>query len=159
MSSVVTEVSGKQGGSVHCQRFSEAFFDTKVSEAGHVSGDKPTVAVVNYEQCQHIFAWLERGKGKPSMDQVQALHVLTHEAVHLSSEYNEAITECTAMNRDKLTVEALGGSAEVGSKVATSYFESFWPKMPDTYMLKGCQLDPKFDSVLVLQKKLEAVTK
>ena len=155
ISAVVDDISGKKGGSVHCQRFSEAFFDTKVSEAGHVSSDKPNVAVVNYEQCQHIFAWLERGKGEPSREQMHAIHVLTHEAVHVSGQYNEAVTECTAINRDYLTVKELGGSLEQGHQLASSYYTGIWPGMPKEYILPGCLIEPKFDSILVLQEAVK----
>ena len=153
ISAVVDEVSGKKGGSVHCQRLSEAFFDTKVSAAGHVSGDKPNVAVVNYEQCQHIFAWLERGKGEPTREQAHAVHVLTHEAVHVSGQFNEAVTECTAINRDHLTVTKLGGSAETGHQLALTYYTAIWPEMSKEYILEGCAIDPKFDSILILQEE------
>lgn len=152
LSSVVNEVSGTKGGTVHCQRFSEAFFDTKVSELGHVNQDKPKVAVVNYQQCQQIFSWLESGKGNPTLDQVHALHVLTHEAVHVSGQYNEAVTECTAINRDHITVRELGGSEETGHKVASSYYSSIWPDMEKEYKLEGCQISPEFDSIAIMQE-------
>lgn len=158
LSSVVDDISGRKGGKVHCQRLSEAFFDTKVSVAGHVSSDNPNTAVVNYEQCQHIFAWLERGKAEPSREQTHAIHVLTHEAVHVSGEYNESITECTAINRDYLTVKHLGGSEEMGRHIASSYYATIWPDMSKEYILDGCTIDPKFDSILVAQEKAKAVS-
>jgi hypothetical protein len=153
MSAVVDDISGRKGGKVHCQRLSEAFFDTKVSAAGHVSSDNPNTAVVNYEQCQHVFAWLERGKGQPSREQAHAIHVLTHEAVHVSGEYNEAITECTAINRDHMTVELLGGSKETGQKLASFYHSTIWPQMSKEYILQGCAIDPQFDSILIIQEE------
>lgn len=156
LSSVVDDISGKKGGKVHCQRLSEAFFDTKVSAAGHVSSDKPNVAVVNFQQCQHIFSWMENGKGEPTKDQIHAIHVLTHEAVHVSGQLNEAVTECTAINRDYITVKELGGTEELGRKIASSYYTGIWPNMSKEYILEGCALDPKFDSVLILQEKVKS---
>lgn len=159
LSSVVDEISGKKGGKVHCQRLSEAFFDTKVSAAGHVSSDKPNVAVVNFQQCQHIFAWMENGKGEPTKDQTHAIHVLTHEAVHVSGQLNEAVTECTAINRDNITVRELGGSEEMGKRIASSYYTGIWPSMSKEYILSDCVIDPKFDSIKILQDKIEAESK
>lgn len=153
LGTVVSEISGKKAGTVHCQRLSEAFFDTKVSVAGHVSSENPHIAVVNYEQCQQIFSWLEQGKKMPNEEQIKALHVFTHESVHVSGEYNEAVTECTAINRDYLTVKALGGSEETGRQMASIYYETIWPKMPKEYILADCKIDATFDSVLVTQEK------
>lgn len=156
LSSVADDISGKKGAKVHCQRLSEAFFDTKVSAAGHVSSDKPNLAVVNYEQCQHIFSWMEKGKDEPTRDQTHAIHVLTHEAVHVSGQLNEAITECTAINRDHITVTKLGGSEELGHKIASSYYTSIWPSMSKEYILEGCAINPKFDSIRVLQEQIKS---
>jgi hypothetical protein len=159
LGTVVSEISGKKAGTVHCQRLSEAFFDTKVSVAGHVSSDNPHIAVVNYEQCQQIFSWLERGKKTPSEEQLKALHVFTHESVHVSGEYNEAVTECTAINRDYLTVKALGGSEEDGHHMAMVYYKTVWPDMPKEYILQGCEINPKFDSILIKQESIKNVLK
>lgn len=153
LSTVVDDIAGKKGGTVHCQRLSEAFFDTKVSAAGHVSSDNPNTAVVNFQQCQHIFSWMENGKGEPTKDQAHAIHVLTHEAVHVSGQLNEAVTECTAINRDYITVRELGGTEEMGRKIAASYYTSIWPEMSKEYILGGCAIDPKFDSILILQEE------
>lgn len=152
LGTVVSEISGKKSGTVHCQRLSEAFFDTKVSVAGHVSSDNPNTAIVNYEQCQQIFSWMEHGKKAPNEEQLKAIHVFTHEAVHVSGEFNEAVTECTAINRDHLTVKALGGSEDDGHKMASEYYETVWPKMPKEYILAGCKIEPQFDSVAIQQE-------
>jgi hypothetical protein len=155
-SRAVRSVSLNKEGTLRCQRFSEAFFDINTSRAGMVSSARPNEAVVNYEQCLDLMDWMSGDKKSATPKQVQALHVLTHEAVHVSKEYNEAVTECTAMNRDYLTVQALGGSKELMSTMPQQYYKEFFPRMSSEYTLPGCLISPEFDSVAAKQKTLQA---
>lgn len=148
----VKEVSLNKDGHLKCQRLSEALFDVNTTRAGSVSSDHPNMAVVNYEQCIDLMGWLNSDKKSVESKQVQALHVLTHEAVHVSGEYNEAVTECTAINRDSITVKELGGEPDVAAQVATDYYKEFFPRMPSRYKLPDCTILPEFDSVLMKSK-------
>src|SRR4029450_3526010 len=72
-------------------------------------------ALIKRDQCRHLAAYVRSGHGRPSRDQVVAVHVLTHEAMHLSGRLDEAVAECAAVQRDAHTARLLGaGPAEAG---------------------------------------------
>lgn len=146
-SEAVRAVSLNKEGYLKCQRFSEALFDIHTTRAGLVSSARPNEAVVNYEQCLDLQDWLGGGKDSATPKQIQALHVLTHEAVHVSREHNEAITECTAINRDHLTAQAMGASKKFSQEVPQRYYTEFFPQMSSSYRLDGCIISPEFDSI------------
>jgi hypothetical protein len=85
---------------VRCQSFGGAFVDAG-PELGYVRG---------------------RADGKPepwtliNRDQVVAVHVLTHEAMHLSGQLNEAAAE-----------------------LAAAYWRDIYPLMPDGYRSADCR--------------------
>lgn len=143
----VKQVSLNEEGYLRCQRLSEALFDIHTSQRGSVSFGKPKEAVVNYEECLELRSWLESGKETATPVQMQAIHVLTHEAVHVSGEYNEAVTECTAINRDTIAATALGASKSFAQELPIRYFEDYFPRMSSSYRLEGCAISPAFDSI------------
>lgn len=146
-------VSGNPDAEVKCQRISETFFDTTLSNVGHVDWATPNVSHLDYKQCKAIQSWLKHKENPSDIKEIQALHVLTHEAVHVSGEKDEAITECTAINRDALLVQALGGSPEIATAIAQTYFHHIYPRMKSSYRLDGCSLNPAYDSILVKEEQ------
>ena len=144
---VVKEISGNKEGYLKCQRFSEAFFDVNTTRGGMVMSDAPNEAIVNYEQCQSIMGWMESGKKSMTSKELQSLHVLTHEAVHVAGERNEAVTECTAINRDNMTVSILGAPDALALETPQRYYDEFFNRMPSEYRLDGCSVSPEYDSL------------
>jgi hypothetical protein len=61
-----------------------------------------------------------------------SIHVLTHEAMHMVGEQNEAIAECKAIQRDFKTAIALGMSLEKAQEFVLWYYQSFYPKFMST---------------------------
>lgn len=146
-SEAVKAVSLNKDGYLQCQRFSEAFFDIHTTRLGSVSSAHPNRAVVNYEECLEISDWMGGNKSSATPKQLQALHVLTHEAVHVAKEYNEAVTECTAINRDHIMAKAMGASKKFAAELPQRYYKEFFPRMPSEYTLAGCTISPEFDSI------------
>lgn len=139
-SKAVAEVSGNENGTLKCQRFSEAFLDGDVLHAGHVMFDAPDVAVVKYQECQTLFNWMQGNKKDFNPEEIRAIHVLTHETIHVGGDYNEATTECTAVNNDSKMAQILGASQQIGDGIARVYWKTMWPYMPEGYKLPGCTL-------------------
>lgn len=148
-SEVVKAVSGNPNGTLECQRMLPSFFDMdSASLAGKVSSLDPNVAHLKNGQCNEIFWWMQSGSPDTvSGKQIVALHVLTHESVHVSGQFSESIAECTALQRDPLAVTTLGGSNEVAHVVQSEYFKQVFPNLSDAYKLKDCKIDDKFDSI------------
>jgi hypothetical protein len=148
-SEVVKAVSGNPNGTLECQRKLPSFFEMdSASIAGKVSSLDPNTAHLKNGQCNEIFTWMQSGSpDSVTGKQIVALHVLSHESVHVSGQFSESIAECTALQRDPIAVSSLGGSDEVAQLVQSQYFEQVFPNLPDSYKLKECKVDDKFDSI------------
>lgn len=141
---VVREVSGNPAAHAACQRFTPDLLDLS-NNAGSVQWDSPDVALLRRATCNDLFSWLTGPKTNPTLDQVAAVHVVVHEAVHVAGEYNEAITECTAMQDDARAAELLGASSADARALARTYYEQVYPQMHPDYRSSGCVADGPLD--------------
>jgi hypothetical protein len=87
-------------------------------------------------------------KRRPSRDQVVAVHVLTHEAMHLSGRLGEAEAECAAVQRDAHTARLLGAEPAAAARLAAIYWGEVYPLMPDRYRSEQCQPGRSMDQRL-----------
>jgi hypothetical protein len=136
---------------IHCQRLGETFTSAS-SELGSVQydagGHPADIAMLSYETCQHLSQWWRSSaqeKDSPSLDEVIAVHVLTHESVHLAGDTNEASTECRAMQLDARTAVRLGATPAQGVALAQRYWTEVYPRMPADYVTGGCRPDGPLD--------------
>jgi hypothetical protein len=136
---------------VHCQRLGESFTYAG-AELGHVEFDEnglPTgPAWLSYETCQNLAAyWRSTATQKtgPPLEQVIAVHVLSHESYHLAGIGTESLAECDAMQRDARTAQALGASQLQGLQLANTYWQSVYPDMPSDYTTRDCVSGGRLD--------------
>ncbi len=101
------------------------------------------------EQCDALRSWLD---GSPSQaasyDEMLALHVFAHEIVHLSGVFDEAQTDCTAMQRTGEVARLFGGSdawRTAGEAMAAGYYAEVYPRMPDAYRSTDCRAGGRLD--------------
>ena len=91
---------------MRCQSLGGAFVDAG-PEPGYVrwraDGSPEPWALIKRDQCHHLAAYVRSGARRPTRDQVVAVHVLTHEAMHMSGLLDEAVAECAAVQRDAQT--------------------------------------------------------
>ncbi|MDM7832530.1 hypothetical protein [Cellulomonas edaphi] len=135
---------------VHCQTFGEAFVDLG-QELGYVAwgpgGVPERATVIKRGPCADLRSWLASSKDAPSRDQVVAVHVLTHEAMHMAGLMVEAEAECAAVQRDAAMAVALGASAAQGRALAQEYWSTVYPAMPADYR-GGCGPGGTYDERL-----------
>ena len=128
--------------SVHCQSSAAAFVDAG-SELGYVLFDEDGVpeprTTIKRDQCRDLRRYLDSDKHRPSEAEVVAVHVLTHEAMHMRGETDEAVTECEAVQRDALTARMLGASLEDAAALARRYWRVVYPFMPEEYRSRDCR--------------------
>jgi hypothetical protein len=121
---------------VHCETPSETFVDAG-GDLGYVRWGPDGVpehrTVLAYDACSSLRSWLASDKHHPSDAQVVAVHVLTHEAMHMAGRKDEADAECAAMQRDAGTAQALGASAQDALALARRYWLEDYPRTPDAY--------------------------
>lgn len=127
--------------SVHCQTPSEEFVDAG-AELGYVrwgpGGVPEHRTVIKREPCADLRAYAGSDKQAPSLDEVIAVHVLTHEAMHMAGEKSEALTECRAVQRDAWTAQLLGATPDQAMQLARRYFADVYPRMDEGYVSPDC---------------------
>ena len=129
---------------VHCQRLGESFTYAG-SELGHVAYDENGMpdgpAFLSYDTCNALAAYWRASsseKSHPTREEIIAVHVLTHEAMHLSGVKQESLAECDAMQRDTKTAQELGASPAQARLVAEVYAEQVYPDMSADYRDADC---------------------
>lgn len=150
----LSEVASSIVGSpvaVQCKTLGQSWVDTH-TELGYVrfssDGVPEPETVLAAEACQDLEAWRRSDHGVLNRDQVIAVHILTHESMHMTGIKNEARTECAAMQRDVLTAQALGATEDQGVDLARYYWEQVYPQMPDDYWSSECAPGGELDEGL-----------
>ena len=110
------------------------------------------VAVLADAVCDDLERW-RRGLDDevPARADVQgatAVHVLTHEAMHLGGRVDEGGAECAAVQRDAAVARMLGADAVQARRVARTYWLVVYPTMPDPYRTPGCAAGQGLDEHL-----------
>jgi hypothetical protein len=136
---------------VRCQSLGAAFVDGG-PELGYVrwrpDGAPEAWALIKRDQCRHLAAYLRSDRHRPSREQVIAVHVLTHEAMHLAGRQGEAAAECAAVQRDALTARLLGSPAADAAGLAAAYWRNLYPLMPPGYRSPECRAGGAMDERL-----------
>ena len=126
--------------SVHCQTPSQEFVDAG-SELGYVRWGPDGVpehgTVIKRQPCADLRAYASDTQD-PTLDEVIAVHVLTHEAMHMAGERSETVAECRAVQRDAWTAQLLGATPEQGMLLARRYYADVFPRMEDGYFSPDC---------------------
>jgi hypothetical protein len=137
--------------SVRCETVDQAWIDVH-PERGYVSvaedGRPEHHAVITYDTCNDLADWLGSDKQNPSDAQVLAVHVLTHEAMHMSGILDEALAECAAVQRDTRAAGLLGASPAQARRLARHYWLVDYHQLPDTYRDLRCGADGALDEHL-----------
>lgn len=140
LAGVATELVGSPVR-VHCQTFGQTWTEAR-TELGYVrfdvNGRPEPRTVLAWQACRDLGAWLRSDRGSQVRDQVIAVHVLTHESMHMAGTINEAETECYAVQRDARTAMALGATHAQAVQLARTYWRQVYPQMPDEYRSLAC---------------------
>ena len=127
---------------VRCQSFGGAFVDTG-AELGWVpfgaDGVPERRTLIKYEPCDALRDYLRSDGVAPTYDQLVAVHVLTHEAMHMAGLADEAEAECAAVQRDARMAELLGASPGDAALLAETYWLTVYPRMADGYRTGDCR--------------------
>ena len=126
---------------VHCQSNAGALVDAG-AELGYVKYDGDGIpeprTTLKREPCHDLRRYVDSNKRRPTLEEVVAVHVLTHEAMHMRGETNEATAECEAVQRDAQTARMLGATERQAQGLARYYWQIVYPDMPDDYRTSDC---------------------
>lgn len=135
---------------VHCQSFTGALSDLG-AELGFVKygadGVPEHATLIKRDQCNDLRHYLGH-RESPRRDDVIAVHVLTHESMHMRGETNEAVAECEAVQRDQQTASLLGATEAQARALAVTYWRTVYPFMPDDYRTTDCAPGHQLDEGL-----------
>lgn len=150
LSRVATTLAGHPV-KVHCQSFGQALTDLG-SELGYVkftpTGPERS-ALIKRDACGELRRYAGGERSRPTLDALIAVHVLTHEAMHMRGLRNEAETECAAVQRNETTAKLLGASADQARALARAYWKQVYPRMPSDYVTRECAPGGRKDEGLV----------
>jgi hypothetical protein len=138
---------------VHCQSFGQALTDVG-AELGFVKWDErgrpEPQTLIKRDPCAELRHYYGGDEHHPSRDEIIAVHVLTHEAMHMRGELNESTAECQALQRDEQTAGLLGATPAQARMLARLYWGTVYPDMPDDYRTGDCgpggRLDEELDT-------------
>jgi len=140
LSSVASALVGHRV-SVHCQSFGQALADVG-SELGFVKYDDAGIpeprTLIKRDPCAQLRRYYGGHRSASSLDEVIAVHVLTHEAMHMRGLTSESEAECAAVQRDEQTAELLGATPLQARQLARVYWTMVYPNMPDDYRDSSC---------------------
>lgn len=133
---------------IHCQRFSEALIYAR-GELGYVpyspDGTPTTTATLTYETCGRLRDWVDSDKTAPTIEQITAVHILSHEAQHVAGHTSEADAECYAIQADAAVAAALGATPTQAAALADTYYTDVYPRVRDGYRSPDCVPDGALD--------------
>lgn len=136
---------------VHCQTFGQTFTDT-TGDLGYVKFDADGVpqhhTTIMRGPCADLKHYYDGDQLHPSRDEIVAVHVLTHESMHMRGQPVEALAECEAMQRDAETAQLLGASPTEAIELARAYWLQVYPLMSPTYQSSDCTAGGSLDEHL-----------
>jgi hypothetical protein len=95
--------------------------------------------LIKHQQCNDLASYLDSNKQHPSDAQMLAVHVLTHESMHMAGFTSEATAECYAMQHDTAMARIMGAPAAAAHELAVRYWTLNYPRMPDGYTSGECR--------------------
>ena len=127
---------------VDCQTLTGSALDMG-RELGYVKwgpgGIPEHKTLIKHQQCNDLHSYLDSSKLHPNAAEILAVHVLTHESMHMSGITSEFIAECAAMQHDTAMAEDLGASPLAAHALAMTYWLTVYPDMPDGYRSADCR--------------------
>lgn len=125
--------SGNPDARVVCVRTSADLLDLS-GYLGFVRYDDPLTARLRSQTCRDLGAWLWSTRHAPSLDQVVAVHVVSHEAQHVAGERDEGVAECRALRDDAAVAETMGATPLQAAALAARYRAEVYPFQREGYV-------------------------
>jgi hypothetical protein len=153
LSAKATELAEPHQAKVHCNTIFDTFVDREYLASGHADPKTGEIAL-QYPWCERLMDYLDHPE-RANWEEISSLNMLTHESMHVRGEYNEAITECEAVQRDYRAAKLLGVPDGVARKNALDYYQNIYLTKGKTggiqsaYFSAECAPDKALDEHLV----------
>lgn len=146
LTKIALELAENHPAKVHCNTLFDTLFDEELRVEGHAD-PKTGYIVIQYPKCAILMDYLNHPY-RASKDEIISLNILTHESMHARGEYNEAKTECQAVQRNYRTAKLLGVPDSIAKENALDYYNNYYLKRSDSYFSKECAPDKALDEQL-----------
>ncbi|STX51017.1 Uncharacterised protein [Legionella busanensis] len=146
LTNIARQLSQNPAAVVHCNTLFDTIFDEEVGVAGHADIKKGFI-VIQYPKCKLLRDYISHPE-QATVDELISLNILTHESMHVRGEYDEAKTECQAVQRNFLTAKLLGVPALIAKENALDYYARVYLKRRDRYFSKDCAAGKALDEQL-----------
>jgi hypothetical protein len=127
-------LAGRDAGFA-CERLMRNFWSS-TGHVGHVwfdaDGTPAHDAFLASSTCAKVRSWRDH-PGSADLDEIVAVHTVTHEAAHLAGQRSEAQAECIAVTHDAQVMQRLGATAEQARADVVRYLTGVYPRLPDDY--------------------------
>lgn len=130
-------VTPVEGAHADCARFTDELLNLSQYQ-GYVYYDGSNTAHLRRNVCRDLWSYAHGGQANPSRSEVIAVHVVTHEAMHINGLRNEAEAECVAVQLNHLVAEELGASPTQARELQTQYYELYYPNQRSDYVSGAC---------------------
>jgi hypothetical protein len=114
---------------VHCNTMADTIFDQNVFAAGHAQIETGQI-VFQYPWCARLMDHIKNPK-QPIAEELIAMHIFAHEAMHIRGERNEAKTECQAVQRFARASMLFGISEDISRANGMTYFNDYYQRRAD----------------------------
>ncbi|MCW8398035.1 hypothetical protein OQJ26_04415 [Legionella sp. PATHC038] len=136
LTAIAGQLAENHPAKVHCNTLFDTLFDEEPRVYGHAD-PKTGYIVIQYPRCSLLMDYLHH-PALANMQELISLDILTHESMHARGEYNEAKTECEAVQRNYRTAKLLGVPDNIAKQNALDYYNGFYLKRHDGYFSKEC---------------------
>jgi hypothetical protein len=137
---IATELAEGRRAKVHCNTVADTLFDPMVFAAGHANIETGQI-VLQHPWCGNLMDYIASPE-RAGHRELAALNILTHEAMHVRGERNEALTECQAVQRNYRTAKLLGVRDDLAGKTAQAYFNTVYQMRGDIGGMAGVYYSP-----------------
>lgn len=141
--SALREYTGLSDVYVKCDSWlGRVFFPYSEGYVSFENGAPSKVARLQSSQCHQLrWFWLfgRDSQGVPA-SQLEAIHVLAHEAEHLKGTMDESVAECDSMRSTGYMAALLGGNLEAAKDLPLRYLTDVYPRMPKNYQSSACAI-------------------
>lgn len=148
LTAAAQQLSENQSATVHCNTLFDTLFDEEPRVGGHTD-PKTGYIVIQYPRCSILMDYLSHPY-KANKEEIISLNILTHESMHARGEYNEAKTECQAVQRNYHTAILLGVPDSIAKQNALDYYKNYYLTRSDGYFSKECAPGKAMDEHLTI---------
>ncbi len=135
----------RPNATVSCTSVLGSIFDQyDMTRAGSAYIEEAKI-IFHYGWCQHFMEYLA-DPVYVNDDELLAMHIFTHEVMHIRGEYNEQKTDCQAIQRNHLLGEQMGIDPFVAKQNALLYYNSLYSRHP--YYNPSCAPNTELDEKL-----------